>query len=231
LPRFQAGEIVHEACTLPVTIRTKAHTTSLAVWDAPSPVIETSPFRLKVGVKCSAGCPLAGQLVEVRDESGASVGGGRLSDSPWEGTTGLYWADVLLVAPARELVSSWSASFPQPDLELAHQTASASFTFRVTRRPDYRASIRVVGRDTQGPVPEAEVRLGQYVAKTDEHGAADFEVPAGSYELSIRADGFDAAPVTVDVNSDVTVQIDAASALTKAQWEEQLNEFKHIPWG
>jgi hypothetical protein len=89
----------------------------------------------------------------------------------------------------------------------------------------------VVGRDVQRPLPSVEVRLGLYVAKTDESGVVGFDVPAGIYELSIRADGYDATPLTVDVSSDLMVQIDAAPALTKAQWEEQLNEFKHIPWG
>ena len=54
--------------------RTAPHPTSIAVWGVPSPVVVDGRFAVQVGVKCAAGCALAGQPVVVRDEAGADIG-------------------------------------------------------------------------------------------------------------------------------------------------------------
>ena len=91
--------------------RTAPHPTSIAVWGVPSPVVVNRPFAATVGVKCSAGCPLVGRRIVVRDEAGADVGHGRVGETPEPGTSALYAMQVTLQAPAREGVHSWTAAF------------------------------------------------------------------------------------------------------------------------
>lgn len=91
--------------------KTAAHSTSVAVWGVPSPVVVDRRFAATVGVKCSAGCPLAGRAVVVRDEAGVEAGRGRLGDTPAPGTSALHAVEVALKAPAREGVHTWTAAF------------------------------------------------------------------------------------------------------------------------
>lgn len=81
------------------------------MWGVPSPAVVGRRFAATVGVKCSAGCPLAGRAVVVRDEAGAEAGRGRLGDTPTPGTSALHAVEVALKAPAREGVHTWTAAF------------------------------------------------------------------------------------------------------------------------
>ena len=81
------------------------------MWGVPSPVVVDRGFAATVGVKCSAGCPLAGRAVVVRDEAGDEAGRGRLGETPAPGTSALHAVEVALKAPAREGVHTWTAVF------------------------------------------------------------------------------------------------------------------------
>jgi hypothetical protein len=73
-----AEQAVHDEACLTVVFTTKPHTSSLAMWDVPSPVVLDSRFTVKVGLKCSASCPLAGATIEIHDERLM-----RFEDNPW----------------------------------------------------------------------------------------------------------------------------------------------------
>lgn len=94
--------------------RTAPHPTSIAVWGVPSPVVVDGRFAVQVGVKCAAGCPLAGQPVVVRNEAGADVGHGRLGENRAPGTEGLYGTEVMLAAPSQAGIHSWTVAFVAP---------------------------------------------------------------------------------------------------------------------
>ena len=102
---------MHEEGSLPITVKTLAHDTSLAVWGVPSPIVIDQPFRIHVGATCSAGCDLAGKEIEVCDETGTRIACGTLGETPLEGTRALYWTEVDLFAPAGEGASSRSVRF------------------------------------------------------------------------------------------------------------------------
>ena len=87
------------------------HTTSIAVWDVPSPVVMSRAFTVKVGLTCSAACALTGQPIVVRDGNGIKVGEGKVGETLSPGTSALYGADVDLVAPGEAGVWSWSVVF------------------------------------------------------------------------------------------------------------------------
>jgi len=105
---------------------TESHPTSIAVWGVPSPVVVSRRFAATVGVKCAAGCPLAGREVVVRDAVGADVGHGSLGESPAPGTRALYAAEVMLEAPAEEGVHAWTAAFGGTERDAAPAQPSVS---------------------------------------------------------------------------------------------------------
>src|SRR5438093_13225580 len=58
LAPHEVDGVLHEAKTLPVSVKTRPHATSLAVWAIPSPVVMGERFKIKVGAKSAAGCKL-----------------------------------------------------------------------------------------------------------------------------------------------------------------------------
>ena len=205
------------------------HPTSLAVWAVPSPVVVNSRFTVTVGVKCAAACPLAGQRVVVRDETGAAVGAGRLGETPAPGTRALYAADVTLDAPVGEGIHAWTATFaapPESESEspaaarseppagaaTRHAEARATFGFRTAGPPEHRVTVTVLDRETDAPLRNVEVQLGVYRASTGEDGQARVEVPAGRYDLTLRKAGYAPHAGSVAVHGNVALRVAAAPA-------------------
>lgn len=228
-PRHESDGAVHEASSLPLHFRTVPHAASLAVWDVPSPTPAGSPLCVKVGARCAAGCGLAGRRVEVRNEAGARVGGGTLGETPWTGTSALYWTSVELPAPVAEGVYSRTAVLAVPDAGPPHEVAPATFTFRADREPAHRATVRVIDERMRAPLAAVEVRVGRYLASTDERGVATVALPPGTFEVGIRKNGFRAEPVRVTVDGDVAIEIEAATCPTQAELNERF--FEQYPWG
>jgi len=192
-----------------MTFPTKPHPTSIAVWDVPSPVITSRAFRVKVGVKCSETCQLAGQRIEVCDEGGTRIGEERLGQATWPGTSGLYVADVALNAPTEEGTLAWSARFVAVAAGLPHEEASVIFTVRTARPPEHCVTVRVTDKETDAPLAAVEVRLGIYRASTDAQGLASLEVPGGVYSLDAWKVGYEALSRTVEADKDLVIRIEA----------------------
>ena len=230
-PRHETDHVVHKETSLPISFRTIPHKTSLAVWDVTSPVAMNSWFNAKVGIKCAARCRMTGQVVEVRDETGNKMGGGKLGETPWRGTDALYWTNAKVAAPFTAGVSFWVARFAGAELDLEHEEASAKFSFRSDRPPEHHVTIKVIGEKTRAPVGNAEVQLGFYGTVTDEGGVANFELPKGAHELKIWKDGYKGPPMTVDVRGDVTIQVEALKVRTEAEEEDAIRRFEASTWG
>jgi hypothetical protein len=201
---------------------TNRHTTSIAVWDVPSPVVTGRSFRVKVGVKCSAMCRLAGQRIEVCDEGGTPIGEAVLADIPWPGTSGLYVADVRLAAPATEGTLAWSARFAAVVPESPHEESSAIFSMRIARPPEHRVTVHVTDKDTAAPLEGVEVRLGIYRASTDAQGLAYLEVPGGAYSLDAWTVGYETLSRTVEADKDLTIQIEVRTSPETDPDDEQI---------
>lgn len=231
VPRIESANAVHEDSALTLVVRTIPHKTSLAVWDVTSPVSVMGTLKLKVGAKCSANCPLTGQRVDLFDEQGTLVREVKLGDAPLEGTIALHWADVELQAPATEGMRVWSVALKAEDLHTPHDGANATFSFRSDRPPQHRVIIELLGNGTQSPLEEAEVRMGLYARMSSARGLAVFELPEGSYDLSIRKDGYEVPPMTIAVGEEMTVRIEAMKTLTQAEREERLARFVDVEWG
>ncbi len=220
--RHESEGGVHEESHLVMSFTTRPHITSMAVWGVPTPVVVNSRFRVKVGVKCSATCPLAGQLVEVRDAAGILIGEGTLGETPWPGTSALYVADVELAAPATEGMASWSARFTAGKPGLPHEDASVMLSFRTAGPPEHRVTVRVADHETGAPLEDVEVRLGVYRALTDEHGLAGLEVPGGVYDLNAWKVGYETLPRTLEVSGNLMIQLEALLAAEKDSEDERV---------
>ena len=209
-PKHEAEGLVHEEGSLPITVKTMAHDTSLAVWGVPSPIVIDHPFRIHVGATCSAGCDLKGKEIQICDETGASIALGNLGETPWNGTRALYWTEVDLVAPATERTTSWSIRFAPTELQLPHGGASARFGFETVKPPQYSVTVKVVQKDAGTPLEDAQVRLGVYFACSDQTGLARVAIPQGIYDLDVLKTGYEPLSRVLDVNGDVTVEVEVA---------------------
>jgi hypothetical protein len=210
IPEHEAEGVVHEEGSLSITVKTMAHDTSLAVWGVPSPIVIDHPFRIHVGATCSAGCDLEGREILICDEPGATMARGRLGETPWDGTRALYWTEVDLVAPAREGATSWSSRFAPTELPLPHGGASARFGFETVEPPECSVTVKVVQKDAGTPVEDAQVRLGVYFACSDMTGLARVAMPKGTYGLDVLKTGYEPLSRVLDVNGDVTVEVEVA---------------------
>ena len=199
----------HEGCTLPIRLRTRPHATSLAVWAVPSPVVTGERFRIDIGAKSSAACGLEGEAIEVLDDAGAVVARGRLGATPWPGTSALFWTELELAAPDQEGLAWWSVRFAATDLEAPHEGTSSRFSIAVVRPPEHRLTVEVLEKESKAPIADAQIRLGAYRAATDPSGHAEVAMPKGTYDLTVWKVGYDAPIMTVEVQDDVTVQVEA----------------------
>jgi len=207
-PKGQAEDLEHDEGLLPITVRTLAHDTSLAVWGVPSPIVIDHPFRIQVGATCSAGCDLAAREIEIVDENGVCIAHAKLGATPWDGTRALYWTEVDLVAPAKNGPTTRSIVFAPTELRLPHGGASARFGFETVKPPQYSVAVEVVQQDSGTPVEDAQVRLGVYFAHSDSNGVARVAMPEGTYSLDVLKTGFETPSRVLDVREDVTVKVE-----------------------
>jgi hypothetical protein len=207
LPPHESGGALHEECKLPVCVTTKPHRTSLAVWAVPSPVVMGERFNIKVGAKSSAGCELKGRRILISDQSGAVIAQASLRDTPWPGTSALYWTDVEVPAPAHEGMFWCAVNFAAADVDTPHEGASSKFSVAIVRPPEHRLTVEVFEKDTKAPIEDAQVRLGAYRAATDPSGRAEVAMPKGTYDLTVWKVGYEAPGRTVDIDADANVQV------------------------
>jgi hypothetical protein len=181
--------VVHEDSSAQLSFVVKPHTTSIAVWQVPSPVEENTKFAIMVGVQCSSECNLAGQAVEIYDEKQNQLAAAALGQTPLAGTNALYWVEILIQAPGTEGSFDWTARFPKPSLELAHDHASYPFSFRTVKPPENTLTVVVIDDAQKSPIADAQVVLHPYRCLTDERGIAQMQVAKGEYELWISTNG------------------------------------------
>ena len=210
LPKHVIDDIRHGAASLAIEFTAKEHAASLAVWHNPTPVTIGASFNFKVGAKCTAGCPLSGETIEVLDADGAVVAQAVLSEAPWQGTSGLYWTTVEAPAPAALGHFRWSVRMATPERGLPHGKPSpAWFSFVTMNPPEHRVAIEIVEQETGAPVPNAQVRLGPHRAATDEAGSVRFKLPGGEFRMMIWKENHEAPEQILKVDRDLALRIEA----------------------
>ena len=214
-PMQEKEGILHQASSTSFSFVVRPHIVSLTVSEAPSTVVLGGPFNIKVEVRCSADCDLAGQEVEVYDHEGTKVATATLRNAPSPDVTARPYAQIELQAPKIERRFRWTVKFPAANLEIPHEEASCTFAFGTARRPEHWVTLQVIDRDTKTPVEDAIVLLyphlyrgSAYRSRTDAAGAARLGVPGGKYELYVSAGRKDALEPTVEVASDLTILVE-----------------------
>jgi hypothetical protein len=119
----------------------------------------------------------------------------------------LYAADVTLQAPERTGVFARSARFASTTLPLPHENASASFTFRCLEPPDHTVTVRVGFEGIDPGKRGIEVRIGPYVAFTDEDGIAKVGVSKGAHELTFWRADLEPTSAYLEVRGDTVVEV------------------------
>lgn len=191
-----------------------SHEISLAVWDLPSPIFTGRRAKLKVGVRCPAGCDLSRTAVDVYNETGERIGAGTLGSTAWPATTALYWAEVDLVAVECEGDMSLRIHASPP---LPHADATSVVRIVVSRPPEHRVTLHVIDKTSGAPLEAVELRLGRFRIATDDKGTAHVEVPGGSYEVGTWKNGYEMLTRTLDVARDMTLHLELATVAEPEQ--------------
>src|SRR5437867_779333 len=167
------------------------HDVSLAMWDLASPLAINRPAQMKVGVKCSANCEIAGREIEICDEAGSLVARAKLGQNPWPGTNALYWTEVQWTAPSATGAYTWKVRFAGTDSQSPHQEKTSTFRFIAAPSPEHCVTIQVVAEKMDSAVGDVEIRVGCYRGRTDESGFAKLDVPKGLYDVTVWKEGYE----------------------------------------
>jgi hypothetical protein len=167
-----------------------------------------SEFSLKVGAKCSAGCSLTGEEVEIVAADGVVVAKVRLGDAPWRGTDALYWTEARVPAPADLGHYRWSVRMNGPHRAIPHRKPQpASFSFLTVGRAEHNVVVELVDEARGTPIEKAYGRLGPFRRAGDENGLLTFSVPGGEYTLSVMKDDHEIPSSRVRVDRDLRLKV------------------------
>ncbi len=189
------------ACAIPIVIR--AHEAALNVWDAPSAIVAGSRFKFMVGVRCSAGCCLAGRGLAIVDQQGAQIGEAKLGSEIWPESDALYVAEVEAEAPASAGAHQWEVRTTAWDCDLPHEAGAAAVSLRVVAAPDYEVTVEAFDKDKQTPIRGAHVTMHPYRAVTDENGVARVKVTKGRYDIFVSASKYVSISTSAEVAADM----------------------------
>jgi hypothetical protein len=186
------------------------HAANVNVWGLPSVIPAGERFSFKVGIKCSAGCKLAGRALSITDHDGVQVAVIKLCDDVWPGTSALYFAEVEAQSPRTPGDFIWWVTTPASDLGVPHAAGSCGFSVKIVEPPDNEVTIEAFDCDTQTPIKGAHVLLHPYRALTDERGVARVKVAKGRYTLFVSGFNYIGHERIIDVTSDVTARAELA---------------------
>lgn len=184
------------------------HARTIVVWDQPSTIVCGRPFVVKVGIKCSGACAPDDWAIEVLDHEQLCLAQAVVGAQPWPETTGLYYTDVELLAPASPGLFRFTAIAPaQPPMQAgaprpeaaaapgeserdapppaAHSAARADFNVRSVAEPEHRLTVLAIDRDSQSPVAGLRVVAHPYRTTTDRAGQAELHLPRGKYRVFV----------------------------------------------
>jgi hypothetical protein len=178
-----------------------AQTLSLAVWDAPMPVVAGEMFSIKVGAKSASGRSLAAHRIEVVDSAGVVLASGQLGDTPLAGTEALYWTALDVPAPTGTTIANCSVRC---------DGAETWFSIAAAAPPEHKLIVSVTERDSKAALGDVEIRLGPFHARTDATGRAELRVCKGEYQLHLWRTAHIAAPQPIRIDADASVELTMA---------------------
>jgi hypothetical protein len=202
--------MLHEETATAFAFSTHAHAASVNVWGVPSAIAVSESFSVKVGIKCSAGCNLAGRRVAIFDHEGAPVAVGNLRDDAWPDTSALHFVELQAKAPREKGDYRWRVETPESESGVPHAAGSSTFAVKVVAAADHEVTVEAFDAETGAPVKGAHVLLHPYRALTDENGTAKVRVAKGTYKLFVSGFNYIAYENTIDVADDFTIRAELA---------------------
>ena len=196
-------DALQELASSDVRVVVKAHEAVLNVWDTPSTIVAGGRFKFMVGVRCSAGCCLAGHGLDIFDQEGSQVGAAKLGSEIWPETDALYVAQVEAEAPPSSGGHQWEVRTASWDCKLPHETGAVAVSLRVVAAPDCEVTVEAVDREKQTPIKGARVIMHPYRALTDENGVARVKVTKGHYDILVSASKYVAVSTSAEVTADM----------------------------
>ena len=206
LPACEKDGLRHEEGAATFSFTAMPHTASVSVWGLPSAIPAGERFSFKVGIRCSAGCKLAGRALTITDHGGAQIAAAKLCEDVWPGTSALYFIEVDAQAPSTPGEFTWQVATPASEQGMPHAAGSCGFAVKVVAQPDYEVRVEAFDGATQVPIKGAHVLLHPYRALTDEHGVAKVKVAKGRYTLFVSGFNYIGHERIIDVTSDVTAR-------------------------
>jgi hypothetical protein len=210
LPACEKDGVHHAESATTFSFTAMPHAANVSVWGLPSAIPAGERFNFKIGIKCSAGCKLAGRALSITDHDGAQVAAAKLRDDVWPGTSALYFAEVEAQAPRAPGDFMWQVTTPVSEQGVPHAAGSCGFSVKVVAPPDHEVTVEAFDGDTQTPIRGAHVLLHPYRALTDERGVAKVKVAKGRYTLFVSGFNYIGHERIIDVTSDVTARAELA---------------------
>src|SRR5262245_24447594 len=204
---------LQERASAEVRFAVRPHTAELNVWDVPSAIVAGERFKFTVGVRCSAGCNLAGRELTIVDGNGSQVGAAHLGHNIVPRTDALYSVEVEAEAPATAGRHPWEIKTAAWDSELPHEAGSATVAVRVVHPPDCEVTIEAVDRENQCPIKGASVVMHPYRAVTDEEGVARIKVTKGRYDILVSGPSHVPVSIPAEVTADMAIRAELAEEL------------------
>ncbi len=207
LPETTANGTHYPEARAAFPVEVKAHASHVTVWDVPSIVSIGETFRVKVGVKCAAGCDLGGRELHVADGSGFVRGSSPLLPQPWPRTAATYYCEIVAQAPDDPGAYTWTARSPVTESGLPHLEGTSSFGIHVVPPPECTVEVEAIDAKKGTPVEGALVVLHPYRAHTGANGIATMRVRRGEYSILVSKTKFDQMARTVEINGDFATRV------------------------
>ena len=213
------GDIDHGEPSTQFSFTVRAHTTTTAVWGAPSAITTGATFGVNVGVKCTTECDLTGMKFGIYDHKQTLLAEEEFNGSIWAGTNALHFGTVSLRAPETDGYYRWEANVADSNLDIPHEGSSCSFGVQVVRSPDCLVRVSAIDKDEGTPIMGARVILHPFRAVTDEKGLAELWVPKGEYTFHVS--GLKYAPFRA------TLQVtEATKRDIELVWQPDMDEYE-----
>jgi hypothetical protein len=210
LAAIEKDGVLHEETATTFVFSTQAHAASVNVWGVPSAVPVGESFSFKVGIKCSAGCKLAGRKVAVFDHAGAQVAEGHLREDAWPDTSALYFVELQAKAPRETGDYRWRVETPGSESGLPHAAGSSTFAVKVVAAADHEVTVQAFDAESGAPIRGAHVLLHPYRALTGDNGIAKVRIAKGTYKLFVSGFNYIAYEHVIDVVSNMAIRAELA---------------------
>jgi hypothetical protein len=211
LAAVEKDGVLHEATAIAFSFTTRAHAANVNVWGVPSAIPVGESFSFKVGIKCSAGCNLAGRQVSILDREDAQVASGTLRDAPWPDTSALYFAQLRANAPRETGDYHWRVETPGSVTGVPHAAGSSTFAVKIVAPADHEVTVEAFDVERNAPIKGAHVLLHPYRALTDADGVAKVRVAKGTYKLFVSGFNYIAYESTIDVANNIAIRAELAA--------------------